>query len=148
MGGWGVFLGLRIFFLKIFHPKIKSVQNGLKCKKTHKIFFSSEKLLPPTGPESNGPGQEYLDNLGLGHLFSGPGLYSTDWSGFEAFNCNHFTHFCILNFFGLSSAFLLRIYAMVTHLPSIDTCFHAMTSLTTHFTAMTTHQGWMITEKS
>ena len=36
MGGWGVFLGLRIFFLKIFHPKIKSVQNGLKCKKTHK----------------------------------------------------------------------------------------------------------------
>ena len=38
MGGWGVFLGLRIFFLKIFHPKIKSVQNGLKCKKTHKKF--------------------------------------------------------------------------------------------------------------
>ena len=36
MGGWAVFLGLRIFFLKIFHPKIKSVQNGLKCKKTHK----------------------------------------------------------------------------------------------------------------
>ena len=40
MGGWGVFLGLRIFFLKIFHPKIKSVQNGLKCKKKHIIFFS------------------------------------------------------------------------------------------------------------
>ena len=45
MGGWGVFLGLRIFFLKIFHPKIKSVQNGLKCKKKHiKIFlFSTRK---------------------------------------------------------------------------------------------------------
>ena len=38
MGGWGVFLGLRIFFLKIFHPKIKSVQNGLKCKKNIKKF--------------------------------------------------------------------------------------------------------------
>ena len=38
MGGWGVFLGLRIFFLKIFHPKIKSVQNGLKCKKNTNFF--------------------------------------------------------------------------------------------------------------
>ena len=38
MGWWGVFLGLRIFFLKIFHPKIKSVQNGLKCKKHIKNF--------------------------------------------------------------------------------------------------------------
>ena len=28
MGVWGVFMGLRIFFLKIFHTKIKSVQNG------------------------------------------------------------------------------------------------------------------------
>ena len=87
MGGWGVFLGLRIFFLKIFHPKIKSVQNGLKCKKTHKIFFSSEQLLPQTGPESDGPGREYLDNLGPGRPFSGPGRYSTDRSGFEAFMC-------------------------------------------------------------
>ena len=69
MGGWGVFLGLRIFFLKIFHPKIKSVQNGLKCKKTHKIFFSSEQLLSQTGPESDGPGLEYLDTLGPGFHF-------------------------------------------------------------------------------
>ena len=87
MLGWGVFVGLRIFFLKIFHPKIKSVQNGLKCKKKHKIFFSSEQLLPQTGPESNGPGLEYLDTLSPGRPFSGPGRYSTDRSGFEAFNC-------------------------------------------------------------
>lgn len=33
MGGGVVFLGLRIFFLKIFYPKIKSAQNSLKCKK-------------------------------------------------------------------------------------------------------------------
>ena len=32
-GGGVVFLGLRIFFLKIFYPKIKSAQNSLKCKK-------------------------------------------------------------------------------------------------------------------
>ena len=90
MGGWGVFLGLRIFFLKIFHPKIKSVQNGLKCKKKHKIFFPSEQLLSQTGPESDSPGLEYLDNLGPGRPFSGPGRYSTDRSGIEAFiyqNC-------------------------------------------------------------
>ena len=93
MGGWGVFLGLRIFFLKIFHPKIKSVQNGLKCKKTHKFFFSSEQLLPQTGPESDGPGREYLDNLGPGRPFSGLGRYSTDRSGFEAFTCNCVTAF-------------------------------------------------------
>ena len=87
MGGWGVFLGLRIFFLKIFHPKIKSVQNGMKCKKTNKKIFSSEQLLPQTGPESNGLGREYLDNLSPGRPFSGPGRYSTDQSGFEVFTC-------------------------------------------------------------
>ena len=38
MGGWGGFLGLRIFFLKVFPQKIKSVQNGLKCKKHIKLF--------------------------------------------------------------------------------------------------------------
>ena len=70
MGGWGVFLGLRIFFLKIFHTKIKSVQNGLKCKKTHKIFFPSEQLLPQTRPESDGPGR-----------------YSTARSAFGVFKC-------------------------------------------------------------
>ena len=86
MGGWGVFLGLRIFFLKIFHPKIKSVQNGLKCKKTHKIFFSSEQLLPQTGPESDGPGLEYLDTPGPGRPFSGPGRFSTARSAFGVFN--------------------------------------------------------------
>ena len=43
------------------------------AKKTHKIFFSSEQLLPQTGPESDGPGREYLDNLGPGRPFSGMG---------------------------------------------------------------------------
>ena len=73
MGGWGVFLGLRIFFLKIFHPKIKSVQKGLKCKKTHKKIFSSEQLLPQTRPESNSPGLKYLDTLGPGPSIFWPG---------------------------------------------------------------------------
>ena len=86
MGGWGVFLGLRIFFLKIFHPKIKSVQNGLKCKKKHiKIFFSSEQLLPQTGPGGGGPGLEYLETSGPGRPFSGPGRNSAARSAFGVF---------------------------------------------------------------
>ena len=32
--------------------------------------FSSEQLLPLTGPESVGPGLEYLDTLGLGPEYS------------------------------------------------------------------------------
>ena len=86
MGGWGVFLGLRIFFLKIFHPKIKSVQNDLKCKK-HIKNFPSEQLLPQTGPESDGPGLEYLDTPGPGRPFSGPGRFSTARSAFGVFIC-------------------------------------------------------------
>ena len=81
MGGWGVFLGLRIFFLKIFHQKIKSVQNGLKCKKTHKTCSSSEQLLP----KSNSPGPEYLNTLGPGHPFSSLGRCSIDRSSQSCF---------------------------------------------------------------
>ena len=83
---WGVFLGLWIFLLKIFHPKIKSVQNGLKCKKKHLKEFSSEHLLPQTGPESDGPGLEYLDTLSPGRPFYSPGRYSTDRSAFVVVN--------------------------------------------------------------
>ena len=55
------------------------------AKKTHKIFFSSEQLLPQTGPESDGPGLEYLDTPGPGRPFSGPGRYSTARSAFGVF---------------------------------------------------------------
>ena len=51
-------------------------------KKAHKFFFSSEQLLPQTGPESNGPGLEYLDTLGPGCPLSSLGHYSMDQSAF------------------------------------------------------------------
>ena len=82
MGRWGVFLGLRIFFLKIFHQKIKSVQNGLKCKKTHNFFSLPYNYYHWPRPESNGPGLEYLDTLGPGRPLSSLGQYSMDQSAF------------------------------------------------------------------
>ena len=81
MGGGVSTWDLEYYFLKTFCPKIKSVQNGLKCKKTHKIFFSSEQWFPQTGPESDGPGLEYLDTLGLGQ-------YSTNRAAFVVFSCS------------------------------------------------------------
>ena len=39
------------------------------AKKTHTFFFPSEQLLPQTGPESDGPGLEYLDTPGPGRRF-------------------------------------------------------------------------------
>ena len=76
---------LEYFFSRFFTPKIKSVQNGLNAKK-HKKNFSFEQLLPQTGPECDGLGQEYLDNLSPGRPLSGLGRYSSDQSGFEAFS--------------------------------------------------------------
>ena len=55
------------------------------AKNTHKKFFSSDQLLPQIGPESDGPGREYLHNLGPGRPFSGLGRYSTDRSAFVVF---------------------------------------------------------------
>ena len=60
------------------------------AKKTHKIFFSSEQLLPQTGPESDGPGLEYLDTPGPGRPFSGPGRFSTARSAFGVFICLYY----------------------------------------------------------
>ena len=55
------------------------------AKKTHKIFFSSEQLLPQTSPESDVLGLEYLDTLGPGCPFFRLGRYSTALSTFVVF---------------------------------------------------------------
>ena len=74
------------FFLKNFHPKIKSVQNGLKCKKTHKKLSLLFNFYHWPGLESNGPGPEsMLDGLVQPELLQFPQNLEHFWDDFSVF---------------------------------------------------------------